>query len=128
MHVRKGDTVVITTGKDRGMDGEVLAVDRKHGRVKVARRNMIIKHRKPNPLTGDEGARIEKEGWIDASNVSLKSMETGGPIRTGKRFVGADDELFENRQDAVASFGDDVPERIAKVRYANKTGEVFDEV
>lgn len=126
MHVKKGDRVVITAGKDRDFDGEVIAIDRKHGRVKVERRNMIVKHRRPNPLTGEEGARIDTEGWINASNVSLYSEKLEGPVRTQKRWVGDGKELFESEQAARESFGGDAPERIRKVRIAVKTGEVFD--
>ena len=126
MHVKKGDKVVITAGKDSGYDGEIIQIDRKHGRVKVQRRNMIVKHRRPNPLTGEEGARVDLEGWIDVSNVSLYSEKADGPVRTQKRWVGKGSELFENEAAARDSFGSDQPKRINKVRYAVKTGEVFD--
>ena len=128
MHVRKGDQVVVLAGKDEGMDGEVIAVDRAKNRVKVQRRNMIVKHRRPNPLTGAEGARIEEEGWIHASNVGLYSAQLDGPTRTASRFVGQGGELFEDAKAARASFGGDVPARLRKVRVSTKTGEVFDEV
>lgn len=128
MHVKKGDEVVILAGKDRGLRGEVLAVDPKKGRVKVARRNMVVKHRKPNPLTGESGARVEEENWIHASNVGLYSEERDGPVRTGKKFVGAGGELFDSKQEAAESFGDEQPDRIQKVRVGKQTGEVFDEI
>ena len=64
MHVKKGDQVVVTAGKDADSKGEVIVVDTDKNRVKVQRRNMVVKHQKPNPLTGAEGARIEIEGWI----------------------------------------------------------------
>ena len=128
MHVKKGDQVVVLTGKDAGMNGEVILVDREKSRVKVQRRNMMVKHRRPNPLTGAEGARIEVEGWIHASNVALYSKELDGPTRTSKRFVGKGGELFADRKAAVESFGADAPERIRKVRVSSKTGEVFDEI
>jgi len=128
MHVKKGDQVVLLSGKDAGMSGEVMAVDRDKNRVKVQRRNMIVKHRKPNPLTGAEGARIEIEGWIHASNVALYSKELDGPTRTRKQFVGKAGELFDDRRDAVASFGADKPTTIKKVRVSTKTSEIFDEL
>jgi large subunit ribosomal protein L24 len=128
MHVKKGDQVVLTTGKDVGLTGEVIAVDRDKNRVKVQRRNMIVKHQRPNPLTGAEGARIEVEGWIDASNVSLYSAQLDGPTRTRKKFVGASGELFDQYKAALDSFGEDAPERIRKIRVSPKTGERFDEI
>lgn len=128
MHVKKGDQVVLLTGKDAGMNGEVIAVDREKNRVKVQRRNMIVKHRRPNPLTGAEGARIEIEGWINASNVALYSKELDGPTRTRKRFVGKGGELFDDQASASKSFGANAPAKIKKVRVSTKTGEVFDEV
>lgn len=126
MHVKKSDKVIILTGKDRDFTGEIVEVDPEKGRVKVARRNMMVKHKQPNPMTGDEGARIEKENWIDASNVALYSDELDGPVRTGIRWRGFGGELFESKKDAVDSFDDEVPERIDKVRVSKKTDEVFD--
>ena len=128
MKVKKRDEVVILSGKDRGLRGEILAADPKKGRVKVARRNMVVKHKSPNPLTGESGARVEEEGWIDASNVALYSEERGGPVRIGYKFVGEGGELYDDRQQAVDSFGDDEPARIQKVRFGKQTGEVFDDV
>lgn len=128
MHVKMEDKVYILTGKDKGMTGEIIAIDRDKNRVKVSRRNMVVKHRKPNQFLGQEGARIEQENWLNASNVALYSEQEQGPVRIAKRFVGKGGELFESKQGAVASFGDDQPYRIQKVRVAKKTGEVFDEI
>ncbi len=127
MHVKKSDKVIILAGKDRDFTGEVIEVDPDARRVKVARRNMMVKHKRPNPITGEEGARIEKENWIDASNVALYSDELEGPVRTGIQWRGAADKLFETRKEAVESFDDgEVPDRIEKVRVAKQTDEVFD--
>jgi len=128
MHVKKKDNVILICGKDRGLRGEVLQVDPVKGRVKVARRQMMKKHRKPNPLTGESGSRVEVESWIDASNVALYSEKRQGPVRTGKKFVGQGNNLFDTQAEAVASFGEKVPARIQKVRVAKQTGEVFDEI
>ncbi|AWV87993.1 50S ribosomal protein L24 [Bradymonas sediminis] len=128
MHVKKKDNVILICGKDRGLRGEVLQVDPVKGRVKVARRQMMKKHRKPNPLTGESGSRVEVEGWIDASNVALYSEKRQGPVRTGKKFVGQGNNLFDTKAEAVESFGKEVPARIQKVRVAKQTGEVFDEI
>ncbi len=126
MHVKKNDKVVIRSGKDRGLTGQVIAVDPKKGRVKVNRRNMMVKHRKPNRITGEEGARIEIENWIDASNVSLYSEELDGPVRTKIEWVGKNGERFASRKEAAESFEAEVPDRIDKVRVSKKTEEVFD--
>ena len=126
MHIKFGDKVVVTTGKDAGERGEVITIDRDKNRVKVSRRNMMVKHRKPNPLTGDEGARIEVEAWIHASNVALFSEKADGPVRTHARFVGKGGDLFATKVEAKTSFGKDVPAAIQKVRFATKTGETFD--
>src|SRR5690606_12832431 len=120
------DKVVILTGKDRKETGEIIEVDRKNSRVKVARRNMIVKHKKPSPITGEAGARIDKENWIHASNVALYSEKKQGPVRTSARWKGQGDALFASRKEAAASFGDNVPTQIKKVRYSVKTDEVFD--
>lgn len=127
MHVKKGDQVIVTSGKDRGEKGKIIAIDLDRGRVKVERRNMIVKHRKPNMLTGEEGARIEKEGWIHHSNVSLYSEKLDGPVRTQIRWVGKGGDLFDDPRAARASFGDETPRKIRKIRFAPKTQEEFDE-
>lgn len=126
MHVKKNDKVIILTGKDRALIGEIIDVDREKRRVKVARRNMMIKHRKPNPITGDSGARIETENWIDASNVALYSEKLERGVRTTKRWQGAGGELFNSAAEAKASFPDESSVAIKKVRYAVKTGEIFE--
>ena len=126
MHVKKNDNVVILTGKDRELTGEIIDVDLERGRVKVARRNMMVKHRRPNPITGEEGARIEEEAWIDSSNVALFSEELGGPVRTGIKWRGFGGELFETKKAARDSFEDEEPGHIDKVRVSKKTDEVFD--
>ena len=126
MHIRVGDKVVVTTGKDAGERGEVITIDRNKNRVKVTRRNMMVKHRRPNPLTGAEGARIEVEAWIHASNVALYSEKADGAVRTQARFVGKGGDLFATKHEAVTSFGKDAPAAIQKVRFAPKTGETFD--
>ena len=91
MHVKMKDKVVVTTGKDKGQTGEVIAIDHAKGRIKVARRNMIIKHKRPNPLTGEEGNRLEIEGWINASNVALYNEELKGGERTSSFYVGKEE-------------------------------------
>ncbi len=126
MHVKMKDQVVVTTGKDAGTKGEVIAVDTAKNRVKVQRRNMIVKHQKPNPVTGAEGARVEMENWIHASNVALYSAELDGPTRTRKKFAGKGGELFDDEKSALASLGGEG--KLRRVRVGVKTGELFDSV
>lgn len=127
MHVKKNDKVMILTGKDREFTGEVIEVDPKKGRVKVARRNMMVKHQRPNPITGEEGARIEKENWIDASNVALYSEELEKPERTHIRWRGFGGELFASKKEAIDSFdGGEVADTLIKVRVGKKSGEAYD--
>ena len=67
--IRKGDTVEVTAGKDRGRRGAVMSVDPEAERVVVERLNMAWKHQKPTG-TG-RGGRIEKERPLHISNVAL---------------------------------------------------------
>ena len=126
MHVKLKDTVVLLSGKDAGAKGEVIALDRAKGRVKVERRNMMTKHQKPNPVTGAEGSRVKRENWIDASNVALFNEKLGHGERTSNRYVGKDGELFSSKPQAKASFGDAAPAVIQKVRVGKKSQHVYD--
>ena len=134
MHVQQGDDVLILSGKDRGFTGEILEVDHNQGRVRVENCHMIVKHERPNPVTGEEGQRVEREGWIDASNVSLYVEEEEGdevdrkPVRVGYQFVGKDGELYEDKPAARASFDGESPDVIHKVRIGRQTDEVIDEI
>ena len=130
MHVKTEDDVLILAGKDKGLTGEVIEADPKSGQVKVARRNIIVKHEPPNPVTGDEGERVESEGWIDASNVALylDEDEEPRPVRVGYKFVGSGGELYDEKHLARQSFEGDPPAAIQKVRIARQTGDVLDEM
>ena len=98
--LRTGDKVVVITGKDKGKEGKIIAVDRKNGRVLVEGVNMVSKHTKPN-AQNQQGGIIKKENFIDASNVMYlhngKATRLGAMIKDGK-----------------------------KVRVAKKTGEIID--
>ncbi len=73
-HVRKGDTVMVVAGKERGKKGKVLRVIPEKGRVVVERINMIKKHQKPTQKIR-QGGIIEREGAIHLSNVMLVDPE-----------------------------------------------------
>jgi large subunit ribosomal protein L24 len=70
MHVRKGDTVVVIAGKEKGKRGRVLRILSSKGRVVVERINMIKRHTKPTQRN-PRGGILEKEGSIEASNLAL---------------------------------------------------------
>lgn len=61
LHVKKGDTVLVLSGKSRGKQGKVLEVSPKEGKVIVEKANMVTKHVKPR-RQGEAGGRIEAEG------------------------------------------------------------------
>lgn len=125
MHVKKGDLVMVISGKERGAKGRVLQVLPAEERVIVEGRNLVKRHTKPNPYIGREGGIVEKEAPIHASNVLLYSEKLGRGVRTQKRYVGQDGSLFATRDEAAKTF--DAPQaKIAKIRYAPKTGERFD--
>ncbi|AKJ94295.1 MULTISPECIES: 50S ribosomal protein L24 [Thioalkalivibrio] len=90
--IRKGDDVVVISGKDKGRRGTIIKV--LDGKVLVQNINMVKKHQKPNPQQGVGGGIIEKEMPIDVSNVmvfnpatdkgdrvSFKTLEDGRKVR-----------------------------------------------
>jgi large subunit ribosomal protein L24 len=71
MHrIRKGDRVIVTTGRDKGRQGTVIRV-LEDDTIVVENVNMVKKHQKPNPQTGVAGGIVQKEAPIHASNVML---------------------------------------------------------
>ena len=79
--VRKGDQVVVIAGRDNGKRGRVLEVDPVAGRVKVEGVGVIKRHQKANPGTGRGGGIIDKEAFINISNVQLIDPQSGKPTR-----------------------------------------------
>jgi large subunit ribosomal protein L24 len=102
-HVRKGDTVMVVAGKDRGKRGRVLRVIPEKSRVVVERINMIKKHQRPTQKLR-QGGIIEREGSIHLSNVMLVDPTGDRPTRIGMRALG------DGR----------------KVRVARRSGEIID--
>jgi large subunit ribosomal protein L24 len=82
--IRKGDTVVVTTGREKGRTGTVVNV-LADGRVLVENVNMIKKHQKPNPAKGVQGAIVQREASLHASNVALLNPGTKKADRVGVR-------------------------------------------
>ena len=100
LKIKKGDTVKVIAGKDKGTEGKVVSVDAKNSKVVVEGVNMITKHTKPS-AANQNGGIIQKEAPIDLSNVMY--VHKGKPTRIGFKVEGD-----------------------KKVRVAKSTGEVID--
>jgi len=99
--IRKGDTVVILSGKDKGKTGEVVRAMPKQSKVVVAGVNVHARHRKPTQ-TSPQGGVERKEAPLHVSNVAIADPKTGKPTRV----------RFEERDGK-------------KVRVAAKSGELI---
>ncbi|MCJ8009714.1 50S ribosomal protein L24 [Lederbergia wuyishanensis] len=82
MHVKKGDKVMVITGKDKGKTGTVLAAFPKKDRVLVEGVNIVKKHSKPSQ-DNPQGGIISKEAAIHVSNVMVLDPKTNEPTRVG---------------------------------------------
>jgi large subunit ribosomal protein L24 len=82
MKLKKGDTVVVIAGKDKGSQGEIAQVFPKDNKVIVAGVNTATKHQKSRKAN-DQGGRIDRDMPVDASNVML--VHKGKPTRVGYR-------------------------------------------
>ena len=100
--IKKGDKVVVLTGRDKGKSGEVLRVVRSENRVIVQGVNMMKRHTAPRP--GEPGGIVEREAAIHVSNVAHIDPKSQQPTRVGYRF------LDDGR----------------KVRFAKRSGEILD--
>ncbi len=99
LHIKKGDTVYVNAGNDKGKSGKVLSVDPAKDRAIVEGINLVSKHTKPNPKQ-PQGGIVRQEASIHISNLNLIDPKTKTPTRVGYKFDG------EN-----------------KIRYAKKSGE-----
>ena len=86
MKIRKGDQVVVTTGREKGKRGAVLRVY-ESGKVLVEGVNRVKKHQRPNPVKGQTGGIVDKEMPLDISNVMLVNPATGKGDRVGFKFL-----------------------------------------
>jgi large subunit ribosomal protein L24 len=100
--IKKGDRVVVTTGRDRGKKGEVLRVFPKDDRALVTGVNMVKRHQKQSAKL--QGGIISKEAPVHLSNLAHVDPKSGEPTRVGFKVLG------DGR----------------KVRFAKKSGEVID--
>jgi len=82
--IRKGDTVVVITGRDRGKTGKVLSVDLRAGKVVVEKLNIVKRHTKPNQKV-KQGGILEREAPLQISNVMFFCPVTQKPTRVGVR-------------------------------------------
>lgn len=79
--IKKGDKVVVRTGRDRGKNGEVLKMLPKESRVIVQGVNVVKRHQKPSMQS--QGGVVEKEAPIHVSNVAIVDPKDGKPARVG---------------------------------------------
>ena len=79
--IRKGDTVIVIAGRDKGRTGEVIEMRRDEGRALVRGINMVKRHQRQS--ASQEGGIISKEAPIHLSNVALADPKDGKPTRVG---------------------------------------------
>ena len=87
MNVKKNDTVVVLSGKDKGKQGKVLSVDPKGGKVVVEKINMVSRHQKPR-RQGEEGGIIQKEAPLYACKVMTVCPKCNKPTRVAHKIEG----------------------------------------
>ena len=87
MNVKKGDTVQVITGKDKGQTGKVISVMPKEGKVVVEKVNMVSRHVKARKQ-GDESGIIQKEAPLYASKVMLFCPKCNRGVRSGRKVEG----------------------------------------
>ena len=88
--IRKGDKVVLLTGRDKGRTGEVVEVHPDDNRVLVRGINMVKRHQKQTAQ--QEGGIISKESPVHVSNVAIADPKDGKPTRVGFKFMGTGDD------------------------------------
>jgi large subunit ribosomal protein L24 len=84
--IKKNDQVIIIAGRDKGKRGRVLAVAPMRGKLKVEGSGMIKRHQKPAGNRG--GGIIDKEAWLDISNVQMVDPQSGKPTRVSYQIEG----------------------------------------
>jgi large subunit ribosomal protein L24 len=100
--IKKGDKVIVLAGRDKGKQGEVIAVMPTEGRALVRGVNMVRRHTKQSAQT-PEGGILSKEGPINLSNLAVEDPKDGKPTRVGFR-------ILEDK---------------TKVRFAKRSGEII---
>jgi large subunit ribosomal protein L24 len=100
--LKKGDHVIVLSGRDKGKEGDITQVMPSDGRAFVSGVNMVIRHTRQTQNA--QGGRLSKEAPINLSNIALVDPRDGGPTRVGFKFL----------------------EDGTKVRFAKKSGEIID--
>ena len=108
VHVKKGDTVMVVAGKDKGKTGTVKRVLRERNRVVVEGLNLVKKAVKPNPMLGNSGGLVEVEAPLHLSNVMVYDLKANKATRVKRVVVGKGEDQ-------------------KRVRVAVKTGEQLDD-
>jgi large subunit ribosomal protein L24 len=86
--IKKGDQVVVIAGRDKNKRGRVLEVLPSEGKVKVEGANIVKKHQKANQANNRGGGIIDKEAYLDISNVQLIDPQSGNPTRVKYKIEG----------------------------------------
>ena len=87
LHVKTGDRVIITAGKDKGKEGNIKKAIPSEGKVIVEGANMVTKATKANPAYGIQGGLIKKEAPLDSSNVMIVCPACGKATRVAHKIV-----------------------------------------
>lgn len=85
LHIKKGDTVQVISGDDKGKTGVVMKIDIEKGRALVEGLNMVSRHTKPTAQDPQSGGIVKKESGIHLSNLLLVNPATGKGERTGRK-------------------------------------------
>ncbi len=85
--VHKDDKVQVIAGKDKGKIGKVLKILRKNDRVLVEKVNVVKRHTRGNPYSGQQGGIVEKEAPIHISNVAVVCDACAKPTRVGYKYT-----------------------------------------
>jgi large subunit ribosomal protein L24 len=96
--IRKGDKVVVITGRDKGRSGEVIEVRPAEGRAVVRGIHMVKRHQKQS--ASQEGGIVSKEGSVHLSNLALADPKDGKPTRVGFKMAGEKKIRFAKRSGA----------------------------
>lgn len=99
LHIKKGDTVFVNAGENKGQQGRVLEVIRKNSRAIVEGVNLVSKHTKPNAKS-PQGGIIKKEAAVHISNLMLVDPSNGKPTRIGRK-LNADGSLVRYSKKSV---------------------------
>lgn len=101
--IRKGDEVIVLSGRHRGQRGSVISVDGRTNRVVVEGANLAKRHTKPNPQKGTSGGIVEQELPLHMSNVALFNPVTGEGDRVGIKLMddGRKVRIFRSTREVV---------------------------